>query len=294
MSRQPEEIYVAQAQLLPATIAPNGRDADAVSSYRIEVRFKEGLTTTQRGAFKAAADRWVRIIVGDLPSVRVGQDLIAGLLIEAQGIDIDGPNHVLGQAGPTHLRPASAGASAFLPAKGRMWFDTADLATMEQEGTLHDVIAHEMGHVLGIGTIWDRKGLLQGSGTANPLFTGAAAQQAYGTLKQAAPQPVPVEDRGGPGTQDSHWRDTIFGNELMTGLVKSTGNPLSHLTIASLQDLGYGVSFDAADPYELPTLSRLMEMEVFASRKAPYASPDYAHEHAISTIPFVLPDDSLQ
>lgn len=35
---------------------------------------------------------------------------------------------------------------------GFMQFDTADLRHMENEGTLVDVITHEMGHVLGIGT----------------------------------------------------------------------------------------------------------------------------------------------
>jgi hypothetical protein len=58
------------------------------------------------------------VIVGDLPSVMVGGELIDDLLIEAKGIAIDGPSGILGQAGPTNLRPAAAGASAFLPAKG--------------------------------------------------------------------------------------------------------------------------------------------------------------------------------
>ena len=37
-----------------------------------------------------------------------------------------------------------------------MSFDTADLAQIEADGSLVRVIMHEMGHVLGIGTIWDR------------------------------------------------------------------------------------------------------------------------------------------
>ncbi len=38
---------------------------------------------------------------------------------------------------------------------------------------------HEMGHVLGIGTIWQARGLVSGAGTSNPLFTGANAVAAY-------------------------------------------------------------------------------------------------------------------
>src|SRR6188472_74496 len=81
------------------------------SAYTIEVRFMGGLTATQKAAFKKAADRWTKVI--------------DDLLIEAKGIAIDGSAGILGQAGPTNLRPASAGASAFLPAKGIMQFDTA-------------------------------------------------------------------------------------------------------------------------------------------------------------------------
>ena len=41
-----------------------------------------------------------------------------------------------------------------------------------------DVITHEMGHVLGVGTIWDELGLRQVSARAsNPTFTGANAMR---------------------------------------------------------------------------------------------------------------------
>ena len=151
------ESYLASGSLKAGASA-----AALQSAYTIEVRFLGGLTPAQKAAFKAAADRWSKVIVGDLPSVVIGGVVIDDLLIEAQGVPIDGPGKILGQAGPTNLRPASAGASAFLPAKGIMSFDTADLAKMQADGTLLDVITHEMGHVIGIGTVWARKGLLAG------------------------------------------------------------------------------------------------------------------------------------
>src|SRR5262249_7215044 len=155
----------------------------AASAFTIEVRFLGGLTQTQKDAFRSAADRWTRVIVGALPGVQVDGELIRGVLILAQGADIDGPGQVLGQAGPTRLRPANAGAAAFIPAKGEMTFDSADLRSMERRGTLNDVTTHEMGHVLGIGTIWSRKRVLTGAGTSNPTFTGAGAMREYGTLR---------------------------------------------------------------------------------------------------------------
>ena len=43
--------------------------AETGSPFTITIRFGDGLTDAQRGAFAAAADRWVTVIVGDLPEV---------------------------------------------------------------------------------------------------------------------------------------------------------------------------------------------------------------------------------
>jgi hypothetical protein len=251
------------------------------------VRFLGGLTTTQKNAFKKAADRWSKVITGDLPSVIVGGEVIDDLLIEAQGTPIDGTGGILGQAGPTNLRPASAGANAFLPAKGIMSFDTADLAQMETDGTLVDVITHEMGHVIGIGTIWKHKQLLTGAGTVNPTFKGSAAKKAFGELKGQGPTPVPVENTGGAGTRDGHWRESVFRNELMSGFIAAPGNPLSKVTVASLADLGYVVNMAAAEPYQLPNLQALAEDGLLVAGNG-------FHAHALPILaPKVLPDASL-
>jgi hypothetical protein len=257
--------------------------------FTIEVVFLGGLTEAQKTAFKGAADRWVQMIVGDLPSVLVDGEVIDDLVILAQGADIDGPGRVLGQAGPTHLRPQSAGASAFLPAKGIMSFDTADLAAMETAGTLNDVITHEMGHVLGIGTIWSLKRLIRGAGGANPRFSGEFAKAEYGVLRGTGPASVPVENTGGPGTRDGHWRESIFRNELMSGFIAGAGNPISRMTVASLSDMGYEVDLNAAEPYMLPNLLALAE----SGDLVPHVAP-IDHGVMLPNIPQVLPDDSLQ
>jgi leishmanolysin len=270
----------ARAEALAATTSP----------FTIEVRFLGGLTPTQQGAFTAAADRWAGIIVGDLPDILVDQEIIDDLVILAQGVPIDGPGKILGQAGPTHIRPEAAGAAALIPAKGIMSFDTDDLAKMESEGTLHDVIAHEMGHVLGLGTIWDLKGLLKDGGTANPTFIGDGAVQEFGLLQgDGTPKPVPVENTGGPGTADGHWRESVFKNELMTGFVGQAGNPLSRMTAASFGDLGYQVDLDAAEPFELPDLFALAVEGALVAHTAP---TDVGM--VLPVIPIVLPAGSLQ
>lgn len=279
------ESYVARANPEIASAL-----AATASPFTIEVRFLGGLTERQRAAFAAAADRWSLVIVGDLPTVSVDGEVIDDLLILAQGTSIDGPGRILGQAGPTHLRPAGAGKAASLPAKGIMSFDTADLEKMERDGTLNDVITHEMGHVLGIGTTWGRKGLLRRPGTANPTFVGKGAMQEYRTLRGGGPlRRVPVENTGGEGTRDGHWRETVFRNELMSGFIGEAGNPLSRMTAASLGDMGYVVDMNAAEAYTLPDLMALAERGVLAAHTAPI---DFGM--MLPNIPMVLPEDSLQ
>jgi hypothetical protein len=272
--------YVASAKAAARVL---GSPA-ATSAYKIEVRFLGGLTTTQKNAFKAAADRWTKVIVGDLPSVRVDGEVIDDLLILAQGVAIDGPGGILGQAGPTHLRPAAAGTAAFLPVKGIMSFDTADLAAMQTNGTLKDVITHEMGHVVGIGTIWSAKHKLKGAGTPNPRFTGITAKREYGKLKHTGPAEVPVENAGGPGTRDAHWRESVFRFELMSGFIASPNNPLSRMTAGSLKDMGYKVDLTRAETYALPNLLALAAGGALTTHTRP---------HALPVIPITLPDDSL-
>jgi hypothetical protein len=266
--------------------------ADTTSPFTIEVRFLGGLTPTQMDAFKGAADRWCKVIVGDLPSVMVDGEVIDDVLILAQGDDIDGDGGVLGQAGPTNLRPRNAGKAAFLPAKGVMTFDAADLENMERNGTLNDVIAHEMGHVLGIGKfIWGKKRLIQDCGVIpiNPTFIGEAAMEEYGILVGGGPMPVPLENKGGAGTACSHWLEVIFRHELMSGFVGAAGNPLSRVTAASLQDMGYVVDMNAAEPFELPDLLALARAGALAEPEGPLAKGEM-----LPSIPIVEPEEALQ
>src|SRR5215510_1361062 len=264
------ETYIATSSRARRVVGA-GAAAAVASAYKIEVRFLGGLNAAQKNAFKAAADRWASVIVGDLPSVRVDGEVIDDLLILAQGTDIDGPRGILGQAGPTHIRPASAGKSKFLPVKGTMSFDTADLKAMQKDGTLKDVITHEMGHVIGIGTIWARKGLLKDTGKSTVRFTGTAARTEFGKLKKSKAADVPVENTGGPGTADGHWRESVFRNELMSGFIAAPNNPMSRMTVASLQDLGYEVDLSKAEPYKLPNLLAVAAAGATTTHNEPHA-----------------------
>jgi subtilisin-like proprotein convertase family protein len=219
------------------------------SQYNIDIRFLGGLTGSQQDAFAIAAKRWSSIIIGDVPDANLQGEIIDDIKIDARGAAIDGVGGILGQAGPTWIRSVS-----YFPIAGVMTFDRDDLQKLEDDGLLLSVILHEMAHVLGYGTIWSYKGLLQGAGSINPTFSGANAMKEFGTLLgSSTPTAVPVANTGGPGTRDSHWREAVFGNELMTGFINQGVNPLSRLTIASMADLGYQVNLEVADQYTLPS-----------------------------------------
>ncbi|CAA9378493.1 MAG: hypothetical protein AVDCRST_MAG89-5194 [uncultured Gemmatimonadetes bacterium] len=239
-------------------------------AFEITVCITTAMTPSQRQVFQGSAARWSTIVKGDLqdavgaipenacgdgtPSANQTYD---DLLVFAGVADIDGPGQVLGQAGPCFLRNTSS-----LPVIGVMEFDVADLNALEASGRLSAVILHEMGHVLGIGTLWSYLGLLQNPSTAGaPLDTyytgvgGIAGFNAIGGNTYTGGQKVPVENTGGAGTMNGHWRESVLKNELMTGFLNSNvANPLSVLTARSLSDLGYVVDPAAADPFFL-TLS---------------------------------------
>ena len=74
----------------------------------------------------------------------------------------------------------------------------------------------------------------------------------------AASSTVPLENtQGGPGTRDSHWRESTFVTELMTGFVTNgpTGSNLfSVVTMGLFEDLGYtSINYGSADAYSLAT-----------------------------------------
>jgi VCBS repeat protein/leishmanolysin len=198
---------------------------------------------TYQSLFDAAAVRWEQIITADIPDFAGVDDLE----IDARVISIDGSGGILGQAGWDFRRPTSMGG---LPYQGGMDFDSADVGSLFANGTFDEVILHEMGHILGIGTLWSEFGLKSGFN-----YTGQHALDEYRTLTGDPSKTfVPLENTGGSGTAGAHWSEAVFNNELMTGFIEASGvsMPLSRLTIASLWDLGYTVNLGAADPYTLP------------------------------------------
>ena len=244
------------------------------------------LSEGQLAAFAKAEEFWEKAIQGNLgwSTVRKpdlerwclspseidyevpGNRIVDDLLIYADVREIDGLGGILAGAGPCLIRQEGA-----LPVVGVMYFDITDLDeldTQEEGRHLDGTILHEMAHVMGFGSLWGYLGLLEDSvadpnnptGNEDPHFVGDSAIKAFyavGGDEYTGGEPVPAENLGGRGVVNGHWREFVFKSELMSPFINyGVPNPLSVVTLASFQDLGYEeVDLSLADEFELPTSS---------------------------------------
>jgi hypothetical protein len=172
----------------------------STGSFQIQLSMT-GFTSSVQSVVEQAADRWEQVIVGDLPDVQYRGQTIDDVLISVVSLRIDGVGNTLAEAGPTAFR-----MNGGLPFLGSVMVDTADIAQMQSSNELFDVMVHEIGHVLGFGTMWNSKGTLTGTRTSDPQFTGKLAVAEYNAIFSTSVTGVPVENTGGTGTALAHWR----------------------------------------------------------------------------------------
>jgi hypothetical protein len=221
--------------------------AGTVNTFDITINYSGN--PTYLPMFQSAEAIWEQIIPSYIDGDQ-GVTPLTGITITAAIEAIDGAGGILGSAGPTSAVTDNSGY--VLATTGDMQFDEADVGGLG--ANLVTVILHEMGHVLGIGTLWTNNSLYV-NGSAQ--YTGANGLAAYKSeFNQPSATFVPVEQGGGPGTADGHWNEvdngaaltglvsSEFGGdmryELMTGWLNSD-QPyfISNLTRGSLRDLGY-------------------------------------------------------
>jgi hypothetical protein len=215
------------------------------------------MTTAQRASFEYAADRLGRMITTkhaiiappdssrcepakneQLPST------IEDLFIFVRITSIDGVSGVLGQAGPCLMDRNG------FPRVGYVEFDLADVEKMIKDQTFDAVCVHEIMHIIGIGTLWDSKRLVGGT-AADPRYMGRNGINALPTIKAEFMGTPAIQDKGGEGTEGSHWRDSAFGDEMMTAYLSASYQPVSALTVESFKDLGYSVDSSSADLFNV-------------------------------------------
>lgn len=169
------------------------------------------------------------------------------------------------------------------PATGSITLSDSYLPSLKT--TTHDdgktsyyhVFLHELGHILGIGSLWSLTNFPKTSytedSTTKYYYTGEKALAEYKNYFQDFSYNdflgIPIEDDGSSGTVNVHPEEGSEGSvssddryingifhpgldtELMTGWLDSspTNAPLSRITIAFLEDMGYNVDYSYANIY---------------------------------------------
>lgn len=265
--------YVVVASLPGTDVEPVEFRAATTSAFELVLHGAEAFDPQSREQLDRAVRRWQGAVVNALPSISGTLDTFAtrcerqapGTEVEHRGVHVFVEAEPLldaaGRGGPCVLRADGS------PAFGRVTLDAGIVAEYTHEGALESLMVHELGHVLGVGTLWPDAGLLRDPASpanpnADPYFAGAQARAEFEAVRADSGYEgvaIPVEDSATlEGSVNSHWRESVIGSETMsTSRVSlALAPPLSSMTIASLADLGfYTVNLLAADPWRLPVAS---------------------------------------
>ena len=232
------------------------------SIFNIELVYLENFSDSQKRKIDAAVQRWASIFTEDLPDYEFTSDWRSSCgnqsfeIRKGERIDdlriyvgsLESGDWANGRGWPSLLR------DNHLPVVGCMEF-----RIFNPFSDIYFTALHEAGHVLGFGTTWTNNGLLQESSrdfpNGDPHFNGplaiAAFDEAGGPVYWGAKVPVSGFLLPSGEYDNSHWRGSVFGDELMT---ITGGEVLSAITLQSLADLGYSVDLSRADAYTLSAL----------------------------------------
>lgn len=222
-----------------------------------------GLLDNDRLSIVRAALRWEEIVLGDLPDMVMPPTLPASCpaVGDLGGTPID---DLLVLVSAERLQGLAARTSicARRPGGGLPYVVTIrlDPGKASLSGGIRATMIHEIGHALGIGTLWgadvlDYDGDLRYGGA----FATAAFELSAGLPASTDDRGVPVQSTGGEGVARVHWSESVFGPEILTPFPPDpTGfEPISGITVAALRDLGYVVDESRADPFSLGSLARV-------------------------------------
>ena len=254
---------------LAAELAFGVEVPSSTGRFDIVLDFGGTATETQRAAILSAAELWMSVLADtELPDMPVEPGVechgarasepvgtVDDLLVLVEIRDIDGPGRTLAQAGLCRLREGS-----MLPYVSAMFFDAADLDDLIGSGDATELAVHEIAHTLGFGLLWRPLDLLRdpafGVGAIDAHFVGPlaiAAFDAAGGESYTGGAKVPVENLGGGGSANLHWRGSVLRGELLRPLnALGERETFSAITIQSMADLGYAVDVGRAEPYTLP------------------------------------------
>lgn len=226
----------------------NSPGGDTDSEFNVDIRFSGkngGFTSDEKTDIRNAVNLWQKAITSglttaDLPDTgdecTYDKEEVEDVALVMSKTDVDDSQeegNALAKGGTCAVRPSDN-----TTALGSIELDKEDLPLDSPVRT----VAHEFGHVLGIGTSWKAAGLID---SENSRYEGKNASDAYEELGGETGG-VPLDKN------NSHWSDSDFGRELMTRTNQPSSAPLSKVSLAVLEDLGYSVDLSKAESYSVP------------------------------------------
>ena len=243
-------------------------------SFFIDVSYKGwSPTSAEDNAIATAVSRWERIIINDIeeehveveqsavdalgetPCFAVDRDIDDILVFISINDNQETPfvSHICTMRSEAPYAPSTAG----------IWLGSSALEGGAHFDQLEDAVVHELGHALGLRAtawnldidndgVWERNMLpgMSDCGNSQVHYVGPLANAVFHDMGGSGQ--IPMEDGGSGGTACEHWDSDTFAGEVMIGYTSSEPKALSAITVAAIEELGYGVDASAAEPYELP------------------------------------------
>ncbi|UWR12343.1 tandem-95 repeat protein [Sulfitobacter mediterraneus] len=216
-------------------------------------------------AFEDAVERWEEIITGDLDYGFVeGYGFIDDILIEVSVQDIDlvfegVEQRILAIASVLDQRSDASSGTGALPTYSRIVLNSNEIGQMLN---LDELAQNIIGRALGFGSLWEEFGLVSDiDGVAT--YVGSNGLREMDELSDDLNGQNVLEDGENGALATEYWSEANLDAELMTSSVEVrrpnagppqfglSDNPISELTIAAMQDLGYVVDYEEADNFRL-------------------------------------------
>ena len=234
------------------------------TSFDIELVFVDDFSPGHRALIEEAAEVWERVISGGVPDVDFAvypfdsaekdwfdrHSWIGRLVIRDEVVDdvrlyvgrLPDDSEVLGTGGPILVRGNSS-----LPVLGNIRFHKDSFLRY-----LKDIAVHEIAHALGFHvSIWHALELVD-IDDPDPHFKGRGARSAFdvegGWRWEGKKVPLAPDY--------THWRESIFGDEVMTPYIDWDNGIFSATTLQAMGDLGYRVDPSQSEAYTLPGVGK--------------------------------------